>query len=195
MHADTDGIVPGNALVVSFKNHWSNNSQLWNTIITRWTPRNSSDLSASLATLSWIGGALHQYIDSLWILSPRPESLPCSWLNLSPFQVPVLWHQLSGSTDLTKKIFTETPLAGFERHLHRGHAWHPQWRETKNRWEGGCGGFSDVLLRGSPSIGFPTSQFNWPFAESRCLSRVQCQIIPRNNPFVLFCVQSSQILD
>ena len=195
MHADTDGIVPGNALVVSFKIHWSNNSQLWNTIITRWTPRNSSDLSASLATLSWIGGALHQYIDSLWILSPRPESLPCSWLNLSPFQVSVLWHQLSGSTDLTKNQFYWNSTCRFWKAS-------PSWtrlassvERNKEQVRKRMGGFSDVLLRGSPSVGFPTSQFNWPFAESRCLSRVQCHIILRKNPFVLFCVQSSQILD
>ena len=38
-------------------------------------------------------------------------------------------------------------------------------------WEGGC--TDDVLLRGSLPYGVPTHQFNWPFAESRCLSRVQ----------------------
>ena len=38
-------------------------------------------------------------------------------------------------------------------------------------WErGGC--TDDVLLRGSLPYGVPTRQFNWPYAESRCLSRV-----------------------
>ena len=52
MHADTDGIVPGNALVVSFE---GNRSQLWFTINTRWTPRSSSGLWASLEMPSWTG--------------------------------------------------------------------------------------------------------------------------------------------
>ena len=38
-------------------------------------------------------------------------------------------------------------------------------------WERGV--TDDVLLRGFLPYGVPTHQFNWPFAESRCLSRVQ----------------------
>ena len=131
--------------------------------------------------------------------------------NKKPFslQVPVLWHQFSGKNLRKSPVLLKHPI-GAERHFHCWHTWHPQWGEAKNRWDSGMGrgvyylsrniqplqgvyfwyrsihswkgtGTDDVLLRGSLPFGVPTHQFNWPFAESRCLSRVQSSFCTKLN--------------